>query len=100
VTGFAPHLIIDAFTIFVIAIHKESPASLARAQELLMIFCVDFFLGSFLDELRFNTFGTFPRFCAKFRVANWFHILQPKTRSPEKVNTDVCLETSEHKAIQ
>jgi hypothetical protein len=47
-TGLAPHLIIDALTVFAITIDKESPRSITCTQKLLVLFSVYFFLGSFL----------------------------------------------------
>jgi len=58
-TGLAPHLIIDALSILAIAIDKESPRSAACTQELVVLFSIYFFLGSYLYYCCFAIFRVF-----------------------------------------
>jgi len=69
-TGLAPHLIIDAFSIFAITIDKECPRSVACSQKPVMLFSVYFFLGSYLYYLNFANFGVFLFLRFSFTIAN------------------------------
>ena len=76
-TGLAPHLIIDALSILAIAIDKESPRSAACTQELVVLFSIYFFLGSYLYYCCFAIFRVFLFLWLSFTIAYWFHVLQP-----------------------